>query len=130
MTAPAGSPTPAAPGGALDAVSFARMLGDSTRLRALSLMLAEGELCVCELVWAMRLVQPKISRHLALLREAGIVDDRRDGTWVHYRVAASLPGWARRALESLQDGVQGRAPYADDHARLLRMPDRPGSRCG
>ena len=62
------------------------LLADPTRLRCVVLLQREGELCVCELVHALDLPQPKVSRHLALLREAGVVEDRRAGQWVHYRL--------------------------------------------
>lgn len=62
-----------------------RALADSTRLRLLNLI-ADSEICVCYLVEILRMSQPKISRHLAYLRRAGIVAARRQGRWMHYRV--------------------------------------------
>src|SRR5438132_6931336 len=61
-----------------------KTLSDPTRLRLLNL-LAAGETCVCELTDTLRVVQPKVSRHLARLKRAGLVDARRDGKWMHYR---------------------------------------------
>jgi ArsR family transcriptional regulator len=61
-------------------------LGDSTRLRILGLLLA-GEICVCDIHETLRISQPKASRHLAYLRKAGLVVTRREGLWVHYRLA-------------------------------------------
>jgi ArsR family transcriptional regulator, arsenate/arsenite/antimonite-responsive transcriptional repressor len=61
-----------------------KTLADPTRLRLLNL-LADGETCVCELTDTLRVVQPKVSRHLAHLKRAGLVDTRRDGKWMHYR---------------------------------------------
>src|ERR687892_1591378 len=69
-----------------DLEEFFRALADGTRLRLLNL-LGEDEVCVCFLVEALKLSQPKISRHLAYLRRAGIVLTRRDGKWMHYRAA-------------------------------------------
>ena len=63
-----------------------RALGDETRLRIVAL-LAHGELCVCHLEEALGLTQPNASRQLGILRAAGVVDSRRAGTWVHYRIA-------------------------------------------
>lgn len=63
-----------------------RALADPTRLRILNL-LGEGEICVCYFVEILRISQPKISRHLAYLRRAGIVTARREGKWMHYRLA-------------------------------------------
>src|SRR5690349_23735505 len=77
-----------------------RALGDETRLRIVSL-LAHGELCVCHLETALKLSQPNISRHLGVLKHAGIVESRRDGNWVHYRLAKPLDEGARRQLAAL-----------------------------
>jgi ArsR family transcriptional regulator, arsenate/arsenite/antimonite-responsive transcriptional repressor len=64
---------------------FFQALGDNTRLRLLNLM-GDQELCVCYFVEILEQAQPKISRHLAYLRRAGIVEARRDGIWMHYRI--------------------------------------------
>jgi ArsR family transcriptional regulator, arsenate/arsenite/antimonite-responsive transcriptional repressor len=61
-----------------------KTLSDPTRLRLLNL-LASGETCVCELTDTLRVVQPKVSRHLAHLKRVGLVEARRDGKWMHYR---------------------------------------------
>ena len=63
-----------------------KALADTTRLRILSLLLA-GEVCVCDLHDTLGIPQPKASRHLAYLRAAGLVDARRDGQWIHYRLS-------------------------------------------
>jgi ArsR family transcriptional regulator, arsenate/arsenite/antimonite-responsive transcriptional repressor len=63
-----------------------RALGDATRLRILALLVG-GEVCVCEIHGALRLPQPTVSRHLAYLRREGLVDTRREGLWIHYRLA-------------------------------------------
>lgn len=62
-----------------------KALGDSTRLRILGLLLT-GEVCVCDIHESLEIPQPKASRHLAYLRKAGLVDTRRDGIWIHYRL--------------------------------------------
>ncbi len=104
------------------------VLSDITRLRCLVLLEAEGELCVCELTHALRVTQPKVSRHLALMREAGLVKDRRAGQWVYYRLHPELPPWARQAIAAAVQGAGRRQPYRSDRARLKEMPNRPGSR--
>ena len=71
---------------ALTADGFFAALGNDTRLRCLVLLEREGELCVCELTHALGIIQPVVSRHLAVLREAQIVVDRREGVWIHYRI--------------------------------------------
>ena len=63
-----------------------KALADATRLRILGLLLT-GEVCVCHIHESLRLPQPKTSRHLAYLRRAGLVDTRREGAWIYYRLA-------------------------------------------
>ncbi len=78
-----------------------KTLSDPTRLRLLNL-LACGETCVCELTDTLRVVQPKVSRHLARLKRAGLVDARRDGKWMHYRWAQHGDPLVRHVLLGLQ----------------------------
>ena len=66
--------------------AFFKALADATRLRILGLLLT-GEVCVCHIHESLKIPQPKASRHLAYLRRAGLVDTRRDGLWIHYRMA-------------------------------------------
>ncbi|NBC13738.1 MAG: metalloregulator ArsR/SmtB family transcription factor [Gammaproteobacteria bacterium] len=100
-------------------------LAHDTRLRSLVLLHHHGELCVCELTHALGMSQPHISRHLALLRETGLVADRRSGTWVFYRLNPTLPGWAKRVLRVTAEGVAGESPFAEDARALAAMVDRP-----
>ena len=65
---------------------FFKALADATRLRILGLLLA-GEVCVCDIHESLKITQPKASRHLAYLRRAGLVEARREGLWMHYRMA-------------------------------------------
>lgn len=104
-------------------------LAHPLRLRALLLLYQEGELCVCELTHALGVSQPMISRHLAQMRQNGLVSDRRHGLWVYYRLYDALPDWAEQVLAHTADGVANETPYADDHAALSVMPNRPGSAC-
>jgi len=104
-------------------------LSDMTRLRSLVLLAGEGELCVCELTHALGVVQPKVSRHLALLRVAGLVADRRDGQWVYYRLRPDLPQWAKKVIAAAVEGAEDHEPFIGDRASLAEMPNRPGSRC-
>jgi DNA-binding transcriptional ArsR family regulator len=64
-----------------------KTLSDETRLAIVMLLREAGELCVCDLCAATAESQPKVSRHMALLRESGLVIDRREGKWVHYRLS-------------------------------------------
>lgn len=106
-----------------------RTLGDLTRLRMIVLLLREGELCVCELTQALGIIQPKISRHLAILREEGIVKDRRAGHWVYYRLNPELPDWAKTILEGCTTGARDEAPFTEDQKSLHAMSNRPGASC-
>lgn len=60
-----------------------RALSDETRLRIM-VLLSKNELCVCQLEWALQLSQAKVSRHLAVLKNAGLIQDRREGLWIFY----------------------------------------------
>jgi len=105
-------------------------LAHSTRLRCLLLLLEHDELCVCELTQAIGAAQPNISRHLAQLRETGLVTDRREGLWIHYRINPELPKWASNVLRETAIGVKRMTPFSDDLAALKSMPNRPGApRC-
>ncbi|BCE00308.1 metalloregulator ArsR/SmtB family transcription factor [Marinicellulosiphila megalodicopiae] len=79
---------------------FFKCLSDDTRLHATLLILLEGELCVCELTQALNESQPKISRHLAQLRNCSILDDTKRGHWVYYSIAKTLPKWALDVLNT------------------------------
>ena len=109
--------------------SFFKMLADSTRLRCLMLMQAEGELCVCELTHTLNLSQPKISRHLAHLREAGVLVARRNGTWMYYRINPDLQGWALDILQTTLNGIRKTEPFVSDQKILGSMANRPGFKC-
>ena len=109
--------------------SFFKMLADSTRLRCLILMQAEGELCVCELTHALNLSQPKISCHLAHLREAGVLVARRNGTWMNYRINPDLQGWALQILQVTLDSVRRTEPYVSDGGMLKFMSNPPELVC-
>jgi len=99
---------------------FFHALSDGTRLRCLALLCAEGELCVCDLVRALDMAQPRISRHLALLRDMGLVKARREGVWMHYHLDPAMLAWRRVVLETslpvLAESEQGLADRARLHA--------------
>ena len=82
----------------MDQPDFFKCLSDPTRLDILKIVLAQGNVCVCEITEALNLSQPKISRHLALLRNLSILLDQRKGQWVYYRLNPELPEWANAVL--------------------------------
>jgi len=105
-------------------------MANDTRLRCLMLLLHQDELCVRELTHAIGVSQPHISRHLAQLRELGLVVDRRAGLWVFYRINPEPSNWAQGVLRVTAIGIRREAPYAKDEQSLARMPNRPGiARC-
>ncbi len=93
-------------------------LSDPLRLRCLALMAAHGEVCVCEFVRALAVAQPKVSRHLAALRDAGLVVARREAQWLHYRIAPDLAGWRRDALTAAVEAARADPAFETDLARL------------
>ncbi|HEU5350399.1 MAG TPA: metalloregulator ArsR/SmtB family transcription factor [Terracidiphilus sp.] len=94
-------------------------LADPTRLRLLNLM-AGREVCVCYFVEILRQSQPKISRHLAYLRRAGIVRARREGKWMHYRIARPADSGAAAILDAALRSLRDDRPMQADLARLQR----------
>lgn len=104
-----------------------RALGDETRLRIVAL-LAHGELCVCHIEKALDLSQPNVSRHLGVLRAAGVVDARREGTWVYYSISAQSHVVVESQLEALTRAFGAERALKADHARLKKScgPDACG----
>lgn len=113
----------------MEANALFNVLADPTRLRALMVIQSEGEVCVCELTHALRESQPKISRHLAYLRDADVVRARREGTWMHYRLDPGLPSWAVDILAETHRQLRGTNPFKADLNRLFQMSNRPDREC-
>jgi ArsR family transcriptional regulator len=97
------------------------LLADSTRRRILALLLEHREICVCRLVGALDLPQPKVSRHLAAMREAGLLVSRRKGTWILYRLDPQVPGWATRVIGMMGEGARVEPQLAMDSKRLSKL---------
>src|SRR5688500_17816359 len=107
---------------ALDVRSFSRLfkaLADETRLRIVAL-LAHGELCVCHIEKALDLSQPNVSRQLGILRSAGVVEARRDGTWVYYSITEQSHALVESQLEMLTNAFGAERSLKTDHARLRK----------
>jgi len=106
----------------LDVRSASRLfkaLGDETRLRIVAL-LSHGELCVCHFESALGLTQSNASRQLGVLKNAGIVEARRDGSWVYYQLAPQLDEVCRAQLKALVAAFSMRDVLRDDVKRLLK----------
>lgn len=99
-------------------------LSDPIRLRALALMVREGELCVCEFTHALVIAQPKASKHLAALRDSGLVRVRRDAQWMLYSITGDLPSWTRKVVEAAVEGLADDAVHQADLNRLHVMQGR------
>lgn len=105
---------------------IAASLADPLRIRILRLVL-ERELCVCELMQVIKEPQYKVSRHLAVLKRAGLLHDWREGTWIHYEINPSLPLEWRRVLYEMR-AVWDRSSRVQEDLRRLRHSSkrRPG----
>lgn len=102
--------------------SLFKALADATRLRILGLLLA-GEVCVCDIHESLKIPQPKASRHLAYLRRTGLVETRREGLWIHYR----LGKLADPVLAAIVDAVRHALTHADTVRRdAERLQKRTG----
>ena len=104
---------------AFDMERFFQALGDNTRLRLLNLM-GDREICVCYFVEILGQGQPKISRHLAYLRSAGIVQARREGKWMHYRIVMPPNAGAAQVLRQTLTWLGEDRAMQADKARLAK----------
>ena len=111
-----------------NSAEFFRALADETRLRILNL-LVQGELCVCDIMTVLDIGQSKASRHLACLRNAGLVRDRRSGVWMHYSLAEPNGVTHRRILEWLAEAAT-ELPQAAADLKALRAQQRRAAQCG
>jgi ArsR family transcriptional regulator len=107
----------------LSTADLLAVLADESRRRILVLLDAH-DLCVCELVNALELPQPTVSRHLMVMRDAGVVEQWKEGRFSFYRVDPHLPRWARLMLDALREGSGGEAPYRDDRRKLTLIAER------
>jgi ArsR family transcriptional regulator len=105
---------------------FFQALGDNTRLRLLNLM-GDQEICVCYFVEILEQGQPKISRHLAYLRSAGIVEARRDGKWMHYRIVMPPNIGAAQILRQTLEWLKEDRAMQADKARLSKACCSPAT---
>jgi ArsR family transcriptional regulator, arsenate/arsenite/antimonite-responsive transcriptional repressor len=94
-----------------------RACSDRTRLRILNLLLG-GELCVCDIVNTLRVAQPTASRHLAYLRRAGLVEARRDGLWMHYKLSPPQTAFHSKLIDCLGSCGEDVPQLAKDAKRL------------
>jgi ArsR family transcriptional regulator len=105
-----------------------KALAHDTRLRILNLLL-DGEVCVCRIMEILELPQSTASRHLGILKNAGLLDDRREGIWVHYSLAREQRPLALQILAALQDHLPLLDICRSDRQRL-QQPRSPNKLCG
>lgn len=104
--------------------AFFKALADRTRLRLIHL-LGDEEVCVCHCVEVLKTNQPKISRHLAYLRRAGLVTTRREGKWTHYRLVEPSDAHAARIFGQVRASLAGNPQMQSDKARLRKICSAP-----
>jgi ArsR family transcriptional regulator, arsenate/arsenite/antimonite-responsive transcriptional repressor len=103
-----------------DLEKFFVALSDRNRLRLINLM-GDDEVCVCFFVEILKMPQPKVSRHLAYLRQAGIVSARREGKWMHYRIVPPSDAHAARILQELREWLAADREMRQDRARFVKV---------
>lgn len=110
-----------------DPVMIFKALADDFRLSALLLIRSQDQLCVCELTEAFDVPQPKVSRHLATLRDVGLLTTERRGQWIYYSVDSGIPRWLARIVD--ETAVNNNGLIENALARLQAMADRPSVQC-
>jgi len=106
---------------------FLKLFSDETRLRCINLIHQNNSLCVCELTYALELSQPKISRHLASLRQFGLINDKRVGQWVYYSINPKIEKDKSVILNSIALSFEKTQIATNDKKRLENMKNRPES---
>jgi len=102
-----------------DTAQIFKALSDETRLRIMALLVAGGELCVCDIMAALQLPQSTVSRHLSYLRNTGLVNDRRQGIWMYYQVNQQSGQDLSGLFAVLKDMLAGRDRVEEDRQRLV-----------
>ncbi|WP_413113318.1 metalloregulator ArsR/SmtB family transcription factor [Thaumasiovibrio sp. DFM-14] len=108
---------------------FFKMLSDETRVRCLLLICRHERSCVCHITEALGESQPKVSRHLAQLRQSGVLVDERCGQWVYYSLSPNLPGWARKVINGLGESNCLLTQYNQDNESFLNLQLDEESSC-
>ncbi|WJG10425.1 metalloregulator ArsR/SmtB family transcription factor [Aliiglaciecola sp. LCG003] len=110
----------------MDPCKFYKCLADVSRLKSLLLVSEVEEACVCDLMQALELDQPRTSRHLAQLRRCGILLDERRGKWVYYKLHPDLPQWAHKVI---RDTAKHNPDYFSGPLQRLRASKLAASAC-
>ena len=102
-----------------------KTLSDESRLRIYNILLASGELCVCDIEATLRFTQTKVSRHLAYLKRTGLVKDRKQGLWMLYSITEPKNEEEKHLLRAIAEGLRSN-PLAQKDAKLLVQNIRRG----
>jgi ArsR family transcriptional regulator len=105
--------------------SIFKALSDESRLRIYNILLASGELCVCDIEQTLRFTQTKVSRHLAYLKRAGLVKDRKQGLWMLYSITEPKHEEQKQLLRTIAEGLRSN-PLAQKDAKLLAQNIKRG----
>jgi ArsR family transcriptional regulator, arsenate/arsenite/antimonite-responsive transcriptional repressor len=103
-----------------DLEKFFMALSDRNRLRLINLM-GDDEVCVCFFVEILKMPQPRVSRHLAYLRRAGVVEARREGKWMHYRIVPPPEERAARIFQEVREYLAADREMQQDRTRLVKV---------
>ena len=103
---------------------FFHALSNDIRLRIVLLLASEPQLSVCQLVRILGLPQPKVSRHLAVLREAGVVAVDRKAQWICYRLGETMQPWQRKVVEATRESLENSRQYIADQRMLAEIRER------
>jgi len=101
-------------------LNITKALSDENRVRAL-MMLAAGELCVCQIIEMLGLAPSTVSKHMSILRQAGLVETRKEGRWIYYRLADRKASKEREILDWLERHLKNDKKILDDIKQLQRM---------
>ena len=105
-------------------LTIAKAISDETRVRIL-MFLQEGELCVCQIVDALALAPSTVSKHMAILMQAGLVECRKDGRWHYYRLPGrNAPKNVLKGLEWVRSTLRGSPTVAEDARRIKAVLDK------
>lgn len=110
----------------MNPLQFFKCMSDDTRLKSILIISQLEEACVCDLMAALELDQPKVSRHLAELRKCNILRDERRGKWVYYRLHEALPAWA---VEVIHQTANNNSPYFADSLCKLNASKQYAASC-
>jgi ArsR family transcriptional regulator len=104
----------------IEILNITKALSDENRVRAL-MMLVDGELCVCQIIEMLGLAPSTVSKHMSILRQAGLVETRKEGRWIYYRLADHGSPAVPEMLKWLEKHLKKEVVILDDVKRLRRM---------